>query len=178
MAIILYAITKNKYFCRKETIDKKVDDLSWMRISTDRKLFRELTTLFTNQPIIVGYKTLRVMPKLEHRHIIPISTCSDRGISLKQALEKYPEAIVIGGASVLKSAMQFNHREHINSILTVRLPISIPSEDIENYIIDPLDPFKESNVIKLSNRFYIHTDNYEQPTIALEIWRPTNSWSK
>lgn len=173
MAIILYAITKQGFFCKKETLDKKIDNLDWMRISTDRKFFKELTTLHAMQPILVGSKTARVMPKLANRKTILISRCLSSGITLKQALQKYPEAILIGGASVIKSAMTFAHREHFNSIITVRLPISIPLDEMKNYVRDPLLTFKNSGILKRSSQFFMYTDNYEQPTILVEIWRPT-----
>ena len=173
MVAILYAITKDNYFCKKETLDKKVDDLSWMRIPTDRKFFKELTTLHNNQPILVGYKTARVMPKLDNREIITISTNSERGIWLNQAMQKYPNGILIGGASVLKSALQLAHRNYINSVLTIRLPIRVPIDEAKDYLLDPLLQFKESGLLKLSSSFYIYTENFEQPTIFAEFWRPT-----
>lgn len=173
MATILYAVTKDNIFCKKETIDKQIDNLEWMRIPTDRRFFREFTTIHKDQPILVGYKTARVMPELKNRQIITISTNSTRGIWLSQALQKYPNGILIGGASVLKSAMQFAHRDYINSIITVRLPLRIPIDDHENYIVDPLLEFKNSGILKLSSQLFVHTDNFEQPTILVEIWRPT-----
>lgn len=173
MAMILYAITKENYFCKKETLDKKIDDLNWMRVPTDRRFFRELTTLQANQPILVGSKTARVMPKLKNREMIIISRSPDKGISLLQALEKNPNAILIGGAALLRSAMLFSHREYFNSIVTVRLPISVPLDDRKDYIKDPLLPFKDSGILKMSSQFFMYTDNYEQPTILTEIWRPT-----
>lgn len=173
MATVLYATTKDGYFCKKETVDKKIDDLNWMKISTDRKLFKELTTLQANQPILVGYKTAQVLPYLYDRRLVTISSRKEHGIRLEQALQAYPSGIVIGGASVLRSTMQFTHRNYINSIMTVRLPIKIPQADIDNYIEDPLQVFKDSGILKLSSRFYVHTDNFEQPTILVEIWRPT-----
>lgn len=173
MAIILYAITKDNYFCKKETADKQIDDLSWMRIPTDRRFFRELTTLYANQPIIAGYKTANVMPPLKNRELITISQSSLRGIRLSQALQKYPNGIVIGGASVLRSAMGSAHRDYINSIITVRLPLRVPNQDAEDYVKDPLLPFKASRFLKLSSQFFMYTDNFEQPTILVEIWRPT-----
>lgn len=176
MVTILYAVTRTGYFCKKETPDKKVDDLSWMRVPTDRIFFRELTTLHANQPILVGSKTAQVLPKLKDREIISISMCSDRGIPLHYALERYPSAILIGGAKLLVSAMKPPHRKHINSVITVRLPIGIPSQDDEkDYIKDPLLSFKAPRMLKKSSQFFMYTDNYEQPTILTEIWRPT--WS-
>ena len=173
MAIILYAITKDNYFCKKETADKQIDDLAWMRIPTDRRFFRELTTLQANQPILVGYKTAQVMPYLKDRKLITISSRKEHGIRLDQALQRYPEGIVIGGASILRSAMNFSHRDYINSIITVRLPLRVPRDDAANYIKDPLLPFKDSEILKLSSQFFLYTDNFEQPTILVEIWRPT-----
>lgn len=173
MAIILYAITKDNYFCKKETPDKVVDNLEWMRISTDRRFFKELTTLYRNQPILVGHKTASVMPKLKDRQMIIISTRSDKGIWLDQALQRYPNGILIGGAAVLKSSMTFNSRNYIDSILTVRLPLRVPIQEANNYTKDPLLPFKDSGILKLSSQFYLHTDNFQQPAILLEIWRPT-----
>lgn len=173
MAIILYAITKDNYFCKKETIDKQVDDLEWMRVPTDRRFFREFTTLHKDQPILVGYKTARVMPKLKDRQMVIISTNSERGIWLSQALQKYPDGILIGGASVLRSAMQFAHRDYINSVVTVRLPLRVPLDEAKDYVKDPLLPFKDSGVLKLSSQFFLYTDNYELPTILVEFWRPT-----
>ena len=173
MVAILYAITKDNYFCKKETLDKKIDDLSWMRISTDRKFFKEITTLHENQPIIVGYKTAFVLPQLKDREIVTISSSLIRGIPLNQALQKYPNGIIIGGASVIKSAMRPAHRYYINSVLTIRLPISIPVNESSNYIIDPLSKIKESGLLKLSSRFYIYPEDFERPTIIAEFWRPT-----
>lgn len=173
MAMILYAVTKDNFFCKKETNDKKIDDLEWMRIPTDRRFFRELTTLHKDQPILVGYKTARVMPKLKDRQMIIISTNSARGIWLNQALQKYPDGIIIGGASILKSAMQFAHRDYINSVVTIRLPLRVPTDEAKDYVKDPLLPFKDSGILKLSSQFFIYTDNFEQPTILAEIWRPT-----
>ena len=173
MAIILYAITKDNYFCKKETLDKQIDDLSWMRIPTDRKFFKELTTLFADQPILAGYKTVKVMPYLRDRIIVPISSRKEHGIRLDQAVQRYPNGILVGGASVLRSAMSFSHREHFNSIITVRLPLRIPIENAEDYVKDPLLPFKDSGVLKLSSQFFLYTNNFQQPTILVEIWRPT-----
>lgn len=174
MVTILYAVTRTGYFCKKETPDKKIDDLSWMRVSTDRQFFRELTTLHANQPILVGAKTAQVLPKLKNREIITISRCADCGTALKYALERYPSAILIGGAKLLVSTMQPAYRKYINSVITVRLPIGIPSQDDEkDYIKDPLLPFKAPRMLKKSSQFFMYTDNYEQPTILTEIWRPT-----
>ena len=173
MAIMLYAITKDNYFCKKETADKKIDDLEWMRIPTDRRLFKELTTLYANQPILVGYKTARVMPNLKNRRVITISSRHEHGMRLDQALQRFPEAILIGGAAVLKSAMSFSHRDFFNSIITVRLPLRVPAEDAEDYIKDPLLPFKDLGVLKLSSQFFVYSDRFDQPTILVEIWRPT-----
>lgn len=173
MAIILYAITKDNYFCKKETPDKKIDDLAWMRIPTDRRFFRELTTLHANQPILAGYKTAQVMPFLEGRKLVSISSRNEHGIRLDQALQRYPEGIIVGGASVLRSTMNFSHRNYINSIITVRLPLRVPLAEAEDYMKDPLLPFKDSGILKLSSQFFLYTDNFEQPTILVEIWRPT-----
>ena len=173
MAIILYAITKDNYFCKKETPDKKIDDLAWMRIPTDRRFFRELTTLHANQPILAGYKTAQVMPFLEGRKLVSISSRNEHGIRLDQALQRYPEGIIVGGASVLRSTMNFSHRNYINSIITVRLPLRVPLAEAADYMKDPLQSLKDSGVLKLSSQFFLYTDNFEQPTILVEIWRPT-----
>lgn len=173
MAIILYAITKDDYFCKKETPDKKIDDLAWMRVPTDRRFFRELTTLHADQPILVGYKTAQVMPFLKGRKLVSISSRTEHGIRLDQALQRYPEGILVGGASVLRSAMNLSHRNYINSIITVRLPLRVTPTEAEDYMKDPLQPLKDSGVLKLSSQFFLYTDNFEQPTILVEIWRPT-----
>lgn len=173
MAIVLYAITKENYFCKKETPDKEIDNLQWMRVPTDRRFFKEFTTLHHEQPILVGYKTARVMPKLKDRKMVVLSTRPECGMRLNQALQYYPNGILIGGESILKHAMHFSNRQYIESVLTVRLPISINLTEADKYIKDPLLPFKDSGILKLSSQFFMHTDNYEQPTILLEIWRPT-----
>ena len=47
--------------------------------------------------------------------------------------------------------------------------------DEKDYIKDPLLSFKAPRMLKKSSQFFMYTDNYEQPTILTEIWRPT--WS-
>jgi dihydrofolate reductase len=174
MSTILYATTREGYFCKKDSIDGLVDDLSWMRIPTDRKLFKQLTTLHAKQVLIAGYKTVRTLPPLPGRVLVSISTARTRGIELKNALQRYPESIVIGGASVIKSCMHFAHRDFVNSVMTVRLPIKInPKEDASNFVIDPLEEYKNNGILKLDMQFFMHTDNFEHPTVLLEIWRPT-----
>ena len=176
MATILYATTKENIFCKQETLDKKIDDLEWMRISTDRKFFREFTTIHENQPILVGYKTARVMPQLNDREVVLLSTIPARGTLLSQALQQYPTGIVIGGVSILKHAMSNKHRQYINSVITVRLPITVPdSNDKKKYILDPLLDIKQSGLLRLSSKFYIYSENFEQPTIIAEFWRPIDA---
>jgi dihydrofolate reductase len=178
MTMILYALTKDGYFSKKDNVDGKIDDLAWMRVTTDRRLFKQLTTLHNNQPIIAGYKTVDTLPKLPGRKIISISTCAQRGMLLRDALQRYPDGIVIGGASVIKSCIHFGHRDLINSILTVKLPLKLnPEEDPENFFEDPLRELKDNNVLRLDETFFIHTERFDHPTVQLEIWRPTYNGS-
>ena len=174
MAIILYATTSEGYFCKKDSIDGIVDDLSWMRVPTDRKFFKCFTSLHKEQVLIAGYKTVRTLPNLPGRRLVSISSARTRGIQLYNALQMYPESIVIGGASVLKSCMHFAHRDFVNSVLTMRLPLKInPSENPEDFMLDPLEEYKMNGVLKLDTQFYIYVENFDHPTILLEVWRPT-----
>lgn len=174
MAIILYAITRDGYFCRKES-DNKTDNLEWMRVSTDRQLFRELTTLFGEQTILVGGTTASVLPKLPNRNMIVLSRNPTTGMDLTDALIKYPNAILIGGGTVIKHAMAQNNIKYINSIITVRLPISIPETNTAEYEPDPLVVMKTSGVINKSSDFFIHTAKTPSPEIIMEIWRTTKT---
>lgn len=175
MAIILYAITRDGYFCKKETPENKIDDLAWMRVSTDRHLFRELTTLFPNQPILVGCKTASVLPKLKNRQIIPISHNPSVGPGLTPALIKYPNSILIGGANVIKNAMSSDNMQYINSIITISLPIDVPESNIYEYEPDPLAKLKQHGKLNQSAEFLIHTANNLKDEIIMQIWRKTQA---
>lgn len=163
MSIILYAITKDNAFCKKNDHD----DLNWMKISSDRQFFKFITTLFPNIPIVVGRKTYDLMPPLKDRKIIIASNKSNN--TLHNILLNNQECIIIGGYSIIKNIIKSKDLiNNISKIITVRLPII--TNDIEKYLKDPLIEYKLNNNLILNNNFQFKGGKDNDNIIYIEEW--------
>ena len=95
----------------------KNNDLIW-RFKEDMKFFREQTM---GKPIVMGYKTLESLPKLlpGRQHIVLTS----RNLELDPAIlvvhsidellevvSRYPEVMIIGGASVYQEMLEYSDK--------------------------------------------------------------------
>lgn len=161
MAIIFYATTQNDFFCKKA--DK--DDLSWMKISTDRQFFKFLTCTFNNYPLICGSKTFDNMPPLKNRKILRISRNT---ITLDLALKIFPNSIIIGGHEIIEMTYKY-YKNKVSSILTARLNIDI-KENANNFKLDPLLKYKYNGEMSLLNKFKIAGTKNDDKEIILEYW--------
>lgn len=93
------------------------DDVMLWRDAEDFRRFKELTM---GRVCIVGRKTAKKLPKLPGRKVVVVSHGApdfgehDEWIggkdALAQAIEKYPDAMIIGGAQIYKASIPYVKR--------------------------------------------------------------------
>lgn len=78
------------------------DDMRWTG-SADKQIFRLLTSINTETPLLAGSVTAALMPKLPGRKVLGISRSS--ALTLEKAHELFPQAWLIGGLTVVLAAI-------------------------------------------------------------------------
>lgn len=78
------------------------DDMRWTG-SADKQIFRLLTSIDTDTPLLAGSTTARMMPNLPGRRVLGISRGST--LTLEKAHELFPQAWLIGGLTVVLAAI-------------------------------------------------------------------------
>lgn len=79
------------------------DEMRWTG-HLDKQIFKLLTV--SHPVLLVGRQTFDVMPKLPGRRVVPLSRDASRGLSLEEAVSRYPGAWLGGGATVAELALR------------------------------------------------------------------------
>lgn len=95
---LLLAVSRDGFVARGPN-----DDMRWTG-SADKALFKTLT-MGTIQPLLCGRTTFDLMPQLEGRALMPLSTNPGLGMSLEEAASRYPGAWLIGGPTIAWAAL-------------------------------------------------------------------------
>lgn len=90
---LLMAVSADGYLCTGQT-----DPMDWTD-PVDKKIFRALTGV--GGICAVGSNTYKVMPKLDGRHLIPISRS---GYSLGRFRREHPNGWLLGGPTLARAA--------------------------------------------------------------------------
>lgn len=121
--------------------------LPWEHSKEDLERFKAITL---GKIVLVGIKTFELLPELKGRTFIVITnnpilqgkfvSARNRGLclSLEQATLRHPNAIIIGGAQLLKSAWPFIHQFMWSYMYHV-----YPPEDITTYFKPDINSFTE-----------------------------------
>ena len=94
---VLLAISADDYLARGPD-----DDMRWTG-REDKQIFRLLTSIDTDVPLLAGSVTAKLMPQLPGRKVLSISRGSH--LTLEKAFEYFPQAWLIGGLTVVLAAI-------------------------------------------------------------------------
>lgn len=143
------AISPDGYMCRGPE-----DTMAWTP-KIDKQIFQIISSL-NGGICLVSKKTLLNMPRfLEGRTLIPISR---KNFNLAQAYEKFPNALIIGGPTLLKAA---NHFALIDELIINQIhEVSPISQKVPDEYRFPLDILTSYNKVIDIEFFEMQTSIY------------------